>query len=661
MSEYKVLSKGTYNYPQKNDFVAVKQYMIIETEGEFNGLLLRFSNSLNESVTGLKINIIEYDAEGNIIYERVEDFGGLEGLTNTSFTLGQYIEVNKDCADFKIQILKVICGDYSYTVKKNDVISVTYDKYVEDDKLNKKAIFKALYASKQHVSTRKLNFAPMLLCFAIIAVGVMTLISYLTIHYTANPTGYFIEENYKYTIMSDSEVTVSDFLGDKTLTTLTVPQEINGYKVVGIGDGAFKEYIKLEKVNAPNVESIGNNAFANCTSLTYINAPALKEIGDSAFKGCALLNTVENKSLSKVGISAFEGCSSLRMIAINGATSIGDKAFYNCSNMATSYAATNVENIGLSAFENCNGLLAISMNGTKEAKIGTGAFKNCRNLTDVTINQPYVYSNKLFDMLSGDYNVKTLSLSSYNASATNNLAALFGNTSNEVKLTTLKIASLNQLTANFASKQGKTKNTYVSTVPNLTTLEIESLGSSVVQEYALAECNNLSTLSLPIDITEVCNGGLMGIAIKSFEGKSLEKINQKAFAKCTKLESIELTDKVEILAESAFATCSQLKSIYVSSKIEALSTSVFEGCAALTTVTFNRTESNLKEINGYAFAYCDSLREIELPAKTYNIYANAFSNCTLTKVLLPNTYNWIDSVGNDFKAQAGVIVTYKAN
>ncbi len=84
----------------------------------------------------------------------------------------------------------------------------------------------------------------------------------------------------------DSKGVITNHLG--VCGDVTIPAEIGGVKVTGIGEGVFAN-CSLKKVVIPNgVKSIGARAFANCTSLTFATIPvSVTEINDSAFKGCS--------------------------------------------------------------------------------------------------------------------------------------------------------------------------------------------------------------------------------------------------------------------------------------------------------------------------------------------------------------------------------------
>ena len=70
--------------------------------------------------------------------------------------------------------------------------------------------------------------------------------------------------------------------------SLVIPDEVNGYTVVGIGESAFFNYEVLASISIPNgVTSIGRYAFKSCEKLTSISIPnSVTCIGEYAFSGC---------------------------------------------------------------------------------------------------------------------------------------------------------------------------------------------------------------------------------------------------------------------------------------------------------------------------------------------------------------------------------------
>ncbi len=124
-------------------------------------------------------------------------------------------------------------------------------------------------------------------------------------------------------------------------STLTVPESIDGYSVLGIssydnyffsydsiiteiilpdtltyiGEDAFDEEVNLKKVQIPNsVVSIGSRAFYKCKSLEeVVFSDNMDSIGDYAFYGCTSLEKIQiPASVKSVGYAAFCDCRSLQ-------------------------------------------------------------------------------------------------------------------------------------------------------------------------------------------------------------------------------------------------------------------------------------------------------------------------------------------------------------
>jgi hypothetical protein len=84
------------------------------------------------------------------------------------------------------------------------------------------------------------------------------------------------------------------------------------------------------------VEKIEDMAFYKCSNLKEIKlSSTVKEVGDMAFlKALALNKTTFNEGLNSIGKNAFLGCEKLTNIEIpKTIESIGEFAFYNCVNL----------------------------------------------------------------------------------------------------------------------------------------------------------------------------------------------------------------------------------------------------------------------------------------------------------------------------------------
>ena len=117
---------------------------------------------------------------------------------------------------------------------------------------------------------------------------------------------------------SDQTAVITGYNGDKSITSLTIPGEIEGCAVIEIGYEAFRSYSALETVNFPqSLVEIGDRAFSGCSALAGIVLnEGLQELGSNAFQNCSELTEIRiPSSLTAVGYSgAFGGCNKLEKV-----------------------------------------------------------------------------------------------------------------------------------------------------------------------------------------------------------------------------------------------------------------------------------------------------------------------------------------------------------
>ena len=162
---------------------------------------------------------------------------------------------------------------------------------------------------------------------------------------------------------------------------VVIPSDINGKKVVAIGNDAFRN-LGLTNIVIPNsITNIGISAFREnyLTSVTIPNS--VTSIGDYAFGENQLTNIIIPSSVTSIEPYAFSGNKLTSVIIPNSVTSIGSRAFEK--NQLTSITIPDsVTSIGNGAFEN-NQLTSVTIPNSITS-IGVYAFKD-NQLTSVTI------------------------------------------------------------------------------------------------------------------------------------------------------------------------------------------------------------------------------------------------------------------------------------
>ncbi len=162
--------------------------------------------------------------------------------------------------------------------------------------------------------------------------------------------------------------------------------------------------------------------------------------------------------------------------------------------------------------------------------------------------------------------------------------------------------------------------------------------------------------------------------------QTLKSIGASAFYRCVSLTEIVLPSKLESLGGGAFADTG-LQTITIPETITTVSSDLFYDCDRLTSVTFKGVIKDIGEqaffgcnllesinfekgfsgkIGGDAFAYCENLKEIEIPEGVTYIYGSAFTGCkNLTVISLPES---LISLGSrSFEGTSLVSVTIPKN
>ncbi len=184
---------------------------------------------------------------------------------------------------------------------------------------------------------------------------------------------------------------------DDTITHLVVPQTVNGYTVVGIGNGACYKMTSLTKVTLPStIGSIDAGAFAQCVNLAEINLPeSINFIGDEAFSG-TVLTSVEFTSKGVVSIrpKAFADCKALKSVVLpQSLPTIKNNLFENCASLQSITIPESVTSIEDWAFNGCFAITSVVIPDAVTT-IGKGAFCNCIALESVTYGKGVTDVNK---------------------------------------------------------------------------------------------------------------------------------------------------------------------------------------------------------------------------------------------------------------------------
>lgn len=195
----------------------------------------------------------------------------------------------------------------------------------------------------------------------------------------------FTSGDYVYEILSDGTAEIKEYTG--TTVDLTIPAELDEYKVSRIGDWAFFQNKTLKTVVIPDgIKSIGQFAFNCCSNLKKVTIPdSVISLEGSVFGYCKNLTDINIPN----GITELDGtfseCYSLENIIIpHGVVTIGEYTFSGCGNLKSISLPATITTIGTMAFGRCNSLESVQIPETVTS-IGEKAFIHCEGIKEIFI------------------------------------------------------------------------------------------------------------------------------------------------------------------------------------------------------------------------------------------------------------------------------------
>lgn len=162
-----------------------------------------------------------------------------------------------------------------------------------------------------------------------------------------------VDGNYEYTLVNIVEgenwISIKKYIGTEITGAYTVPDKIDGNRVVEIGEGCFAGQ-KLTSVTTKFVDErhelkIGKEAFKACTSLTSINlAKMTSQINSYAFMNCTALKTINENSVVQIDKGAFMNCSALEKVKFKSDyLKICSDAFRGCKKLKAADLSETVD------------------------------------------------------------------------------------------------------------------------------------------------------------------------------------------------------------------------------------------------------------------------------------------------------------------------------
>ena len=180
----------------------------------------------------------------------------------------------------------------------------------------------------------------------------------------------------------------------------------------------------------------------------------------------------------------------------------------------------------------------------------------------------------------------------------------------------------------------------------------EGLPVTSISDRAFANCTRLESIIIPESVTSIGGGAFWECrALESINiPDSVTSIEGGTFANCTSLTSITIPESVTSIGEAAFVGCNGLEHITVEKGnmayrseadclIEISTETLISGCKN------SVIPNSVTSIGDSAFGSCESLTSINIPDSVTSIGSGAFSGCAgLTSITIPDS---VTSIGED--------------
>ena len=471
-----------------------------------------------------------------------------------------------------------------------------------------------------------------------------------------------IQPRYEYTLSKNAQdedvATITKYYG--SVAAIIVPDTIDGYPVVAIGNEAFRGNKYLTAILIPDcITSIGDYAFADTNLDSLVLPDKLNKLGRRILSG--------NKGITEIAIpKTLKSVSSAYLYGMDG-----DGPFTE-SNIQRATIETGMTDVPEHLFQRNSTLISVEIPDTV-VKIGGYAFAQTGvesiEIPDTVtrLEEGVLAETKLAKLklprniefigrriLSGNKGVTEITIpKSLKNVGSAYLYGIDGDgpfTESNIKRAKIE-AGMVKIPEHLFQRDSvlisveipdtvTEINAYAFAQTGLENIEIPE--SVIVLDNQVFAGGNLIQINIPDSIENMGNAIFQGCSkLKTVKLPTVRyNIGSYMFADCISLEEIKFPKTVTTIWEHAFEGCSSLKKVEWSDCLESIKDNAFKGCTSLTEIVIPNT---VRELGNGVLYDCDSLTNISVGAGISKLSESCFEHCdNLEKIVLPYTIKSID-------------------
>lgn len=386
-----------------------------------------------------------------------------------------------------------------------------------------------------------------------------------------------------------------------------------------VRDYAFYSSRSLMTIDA-NISYIGNYAFYWVDGLMSIKfSDKLTHIGDYAFlhgmyQGSSI--TIPS-TVTEIGAGAFQNSNLKEITFLNEFEKVSDSMFYGSNFLEKVTLPSTVKEIGASAFQTCTKLKEVNLPEGLET-IGNLAFASAFISgkvvipTTVTSLGTNVFASSGIEEIEILASIKDIPINTFNDSTNLSKVILPESTKRISEKAFYNCSSLKEINLPEGLYKIGDQAFYRAFEPGSVAITIPSsvfiYGNSIFEKSGLKEVTILSDVDL-----------------------SVSMFNSNAY-----LETVNLSNTLNVIGNYAFKGCTKLKNINIPSSLIAIGNSTFSDSFNIENNTEITLPETLESIGKSAFSGA-KLKKVTILGNITVIPESAFSSCTAEEIVLPNS------------------------